>query len=65
MKRSSSPHTTPAVLLVMRGTGSYKFTDDGSMMAFARGDKGSDWRTIYIMDVASGRLLDDRLHHAK
>ncbi|CDJ65004.1 prolyl endopeptidase, putative [Eimeria necatrix] len=45
--------------------GSYKFTDDGSMMAFARGDKGSDWRTIYIMDVASGRLLDDRLHHAK
>lgn len=45
--------------------GSLKFTEDGSLMAYARGDKGSDWRTIYFKDVASGRLLEDRLEHAK
>ncbi|CDJ27325.1 uncharacterized protein EMH_0030780 [Eimeria mitis] len=45
--------------------GSFKFTADGSLMAYARGDKGSDWRTIYIVDVATGKTLEDRLHHAK
>ncbi|CDI82911.1 prolyl endopeptidase, putative [Eimeria acervulina] len=45
--------------------GSVKFTDDGSLMAYTRGDKGSDWRTIYIMDTSTGSHLGDRLQHAK
>lgn len=45
--------------------GSYAFSDDGSLMAYARGDRGSDWRTVYIIDVATGNQLEDRLQHAK
>lgn len=44
---------------------SFAFTQDGSLMAYARGDRGSDWRTIYILDAATGKQLEDRLHHAK
>lgn len=50
---------------VMSHPGSVKFTDDGSLMAYTRGDKGSDWRTIYIMDTSTGSHLGDRLQHAK
>lgn len=45
--------------------GSYSFTEDGSLMAYTRGDGGSDWRTIYIIDTANGKQLEDKLQHAK
>ncbi|KAL8436013.1 hypothetical protein ACSSS7_002058 [Eimeria intestinalis] len=45
--------------------GSIKFTEDGSLLAYARGDRGSDWRTIYFVDVNTGKTLEDRLQHVK
>ncbi|KAL8450370.1 hypothetical protein Emag_003216 [Eimeria magna] len=42
---------------------SIKFTEDGSLLAYARGDRGSDWRTIYFVDVNTGKTLEDRLQH--
>ncbi|CDJ49332.1 prolyl endopeptidase, putative [Eimeria brunetti] len=45
--------------------GSFKFTEDGSLMAYARGDKGSDWRTIQILQTETGKTLEDKLEHAK
>ncbi|KAL8275328.1 hypothetical protein Esti_000777 [Eimeria stiedai] len=44
---------------------SIKFTEDGSLLAYARGDRGSDWRTIYFVDVNTGKTLEDRLQHVK
>lgn len=41
------------------------FTDDGSHMAYLTSTSGSDWRTIYVMDVATGELLDDKIEYAK
>lgn len=45
--------------------GEISFTDDGSFMAYARGDNGSDWRTIYIVETSTGRQLADKLQYAK
>ncbi|KAL8429265.1 hypothetical protein Efla_005542 [Eimeria flavescens] len=44
---------------------SVSFTEDGSLMAYARGDKGSDWRVIYFLDVEKGTLSEERLQHVK
>ncbi|OEH76855.1 putative prolyl endopeptidase [Cyclospora cayetanensis] len=41
------------------------FSQSGSLMAYARGDKGSDWRTIYFVDTETGEQLADQLMHAK
>lgn len=33
----------------------------GRLLAFAEQEAGSDWRTLRVVDVASGNLLDERL----
>ena len=40
-------------------------SDDGRFAGYARSDAGSDWRTIGVVDVATGDELDDRLTGAK
>ena len=45
--------------------GSTEFSDDGKTVAYGVQDAGSDWRTWKIMDVASGKVLDDELKWLK
>lgn len=37
--------------------GYYKFSHDGSLMAYQRCESGADWRTVVVRDVATGRDL--------
>lgn len=41
------------------------FSDDGMYLAYGIQDGGSDWRTWKIMEVASGKLLDEELKWVK
>lgn len=41
--------------------GSTYWSEDGKYMAYSEAKGGSDWKTIYIRDVASGKNLDDEL----
>ena len=41
------------------------FSDDGKYLAYGIQDGGSDWRTWRIMDVASRKLLDDKIEWVK
>ena len=36
-------------------------SDDGRLLAYTRSEAGSDWQQIYVMEVDSGKLLDDHL----
>lgn len=36
-------------------------SDDARYLAYGRKDAGSDWSTIYVMDIASGEQLPDKL----
>ena len=45
--------------------GGTAFTEDGSLFAYAVSVAGSDWRDIYVMDVASKTLLQDKIADAK
>ena len=45
--------------------GSVEFSDDGKYVAYGIQDAGSDWRTWKIMEVATGKLLDDELKWIK
>jgi prolyl oligopeptidase len=45
--------------------GSTSFSDDGRFVAYSVADAGSDWNTWRIMEVATGRLLDDELKWVK
>jgi prolyl oligopeptidase len=50
------------------GTISVKLTsisEDGSLMAYGTSDGGSDWITMHIRDVMSGRNLTETLHWVK
>jgi prolyl oligopeptidase len=38
---------------------------DGAFVAFAMQDGGSDWRTIRVMDVATGEMLEDTVEWAR
>jgi prolyl oligopeptidase len=38
---------------------------DGRMLLYAVQDSGSDWRTLRILDVDSGRILDDQVEWVK
>ncbi|PZN92436.1 MAG: S9 family peptidase [Alphaproteobacteria bacterium] len=40
-------------------------SEDGSKVAYAIQDGGSDWRTIRVIDVASGKVLSDDLDWVK
>ena len=46
------------------GTVSLGYTaesEDGRYLAYGRKEAGSDWTTVYIVDVATGKRLDDKL----
>ena len=45
--------------------GSTSFSDDGRYMAYSVADAGSDWNTWRILDVETGRLLEDELKWIK
>lgn len=36
-------------------------SDDGRYLAYARSEAGSDWQQIHVIDVETGKVLDDRL----
>jgi len=38
---------------------------DGRLLLYAVQDGGSDWRTLKVMDVATGKLLDDEIKWVK
>lgn len=38
---------------------------DGSMLIYSVQDGGSDWRTVKVLDVASGKVLDDTIEWVK
>lgn len=40
-------------------------SDDGALVAFAMQDGGTDWRTIRVLDVATGAWLDDEIVWAR
>jgi prolyl oligopeptidase len=40
-------------------------SDDGKLLAYAVQDGGTDWRTVKVMDVASGKILPDELKWLK
>jgi prolyl oligopeptidase len=39
--------------------GQAEVSDDGRLLAYARQEAGSDWVTIHVMEIESGRQLDD------
>lgn len=41
------------------------FSEDGKYLAYGIQDAGSDWRTWRVMEIATGRLLDDELKWVK
>ena len=45
--------------------GEWSVSDDGTKLAYAVQDGGSDWRTIRFMDVATGETLADEIKWAK
>ena len=40
-------------------------SDDGRYLAFAVQDGGTDWRTIRLLDIATGKVLDDDVRWVK
>ncbi|KFG63278.1 prolyl endopeptidase [Toxoplasma gondii RUB] len=45
--------------------GNVVFTDDGSLMAYTRSERGSDWKRIFVKRVTDGYLFPDVLKHVK
>ncbi|MFK7818484.1 MAG: S9 family peptidase, partial [Planctomycetaceae bacterium] len=41
------------------------FSDDGKYLAYGIQDGGSDWRTWRVMEIASRKLLDDKIEWVK
>ncbi len=39
----------------------FSATDDGRYLAYSRTEAGSDWQQIYVLDVQTGKHLDDHL----
>ncbi|WP_238475458.1 prolyl oligopeptidase family serine peptidase [Sphingomonas cavernae] len=40
-------------------------SDDGSKLVYAIQDGGSDWRTVKVLDAATGKMLDDEVKWVK
>ena len=40
-------------------------SEDGKLLAYAIQDGGTDWRTVKVLDVATGKMLDDELKWLK
>ncbi len=45
--------------------GSFSFSDDGRYLAYGVSKGGSDWRTVYVKDLKTGKTLDDKLEWIK
>ncbi|CUX55706.1 Prolyl endopeptidase [Agrobacterium tumefaciens str. CFBP 5621] len=45
--------------------GIWNASDDGRLLAFGTQKEGSDWRTLRVLDVDSGRILDDVVEWAR
>ncbi|HYO25694.1 MAG TPA: S9 family peptidase, partial [Lacipirellulaceae bacterium] len=45
--------------------GQAEVSDDGRLLAYARQEAGSDWATIHVKEVESGRELDDLLEWSR
>ena len=45
--------------------GGVSISRDSRYMAYAIADGGSDWRTIHVMEIESGRVLDDQIRWVK
>lgn len=43
----------------------WEVSGDGAFVAFAMQDGGSDWRTIRVMDISTGEILDDTVEWAR
>jgi prolyl oligopeptidase len=43
----------------------WKVSDDGKRIAYCVQTGGTDWRTIRVLDVPSGIVLDDEIHWAR
>ncbi len=43
----------------------FTVSDDGKFVAYGISRGGSDWREIYVMEVESGKLLEDHIEWAK
>ena len=41
------------------------FTEDGSLLAYAISESGSDWRKILVMDAGSQKIVEDTLKDVK
>ena len=41
------------------------FSNDGKYLAYSIARSGSDWNEIYLMDIATGKLLPDVIHWVK
>lgn len=73
MYRQDSLESEPTVLIDPNkwskdGTvalGTTSFSDDGRYCAYSVADAGSDWNTWRILEVESGRVLDDELKWVK
>ena len=45
--------------------GGLAFSDDGKFVAYGVQESGSDWRTWQVMEIASGKKLDDKIEWIK
>ncbi|MEW4468058.1 prolyl oligopeptidase family serine peptidase [Parasphingorhabdus sp. JC815] len=43
----------------------WKPSEDGSLLVYAIQDGGSDWRTVKVIDVATGKILEDTVEWVK
>jgi prolyl oligopeptidase len=41
------------------------YSDDGKYLAYCVAEAGSDWQTWRVLEIASGKVLDDRVRWAK
>lgn len=48
-----------------KALGGMAFSDDGKLLAYGIQVSGSDWRTYRVMEVDSGKVLDDKIEWMK